>query len=525
MAAPGITTGVIRPDPRLVVRTRASKPKVRRIFRIPGGALPREFGVHNNDVTNLARGLTERVFNVEVEDPVGGKRLVAPPKPSPGHFRTELAACFDILVKKLPAAVPRTLERVVADYEGDRRLKVYTLAAESLRLLPVHKDDARLTTFVKAEKIDLVSKGDPAPRVIQPRTPRYNLEVGRYLKHLEKPIYNSIGRLWGSTTVFKGLNGVDRARELRKKWDRFNYPVAVGLDASRFDQHVSPDALRWEHKVYKACFSSPSDKASLAELLSWQVRNKGVGRAWDGSIRYEVEGCRMSGDMNTAMGNCLLMSCLVWTWCKKAGVVAELANDGDDCVVICESHDLGRFQRGLYEWFKSMGFTMKIEEPASVFEEIEFCQCHPVWTEGGWVMVRDPRKALAKDLHSVLPLDVPNMARGLCTAMGMGGAKLCAGVPVCQSFYQALVRLGEGKIIGRHPALESGFSRLCAGLEDRAIPVTDEARVSFWRAFGILPSEQLMLEDSLGSWQVDWTVEQRENTVDPTGFWQYYRFE
>lgn len=506
-----------------MVRSRACKPKTRKIYRIPGGALPREFGVHNNNVTNLLRGLTERVFNVEKENSAGNTVLGPPPKPGKGVFQAELRKCFAKLAPLLPHAVPRTLHEVVADYKGDRRFKVYASAAESLERLAVQPDDARLTTFVKAEKIDLTAKGDPAPRVIQPRTPRYNLEVGRYLKHLEKPIYKSIGALWGSVTVFKGRNGIDRARGLREKWDRFNTPVAVGLDASRFDQHVSPDALRWEHNVYKACFASPSDKIALGRLLQWQVHNKGVGRAWDGSIRYEVEGCRMSGDMNTALGNCLLMSSLVWEWCRQTGVDAELANDGDDCVVIFEAHQLSKFTSGLKEWFLRMGFTMKVEPPAWIFEEIEFCQSRPVETAGGWVMVRDPRKAMAKDLHSVLPLDSPGMARGLCTSIGLGGSALCAGVPVCQSFYQALVRLGEGKFIGQHPSMDTGFSRLCAGVEARDVPISDDARVSFWRAFGLLPSEQLLLETSLGGWQVDWTIERREYACDSTCFWQYYR--
>lgn len=517
-----MTTRVIRPDPRLVVRPKAFKPKSRKIYRIPGGALPREFGVHDNNVTNLVRALTERVFNVELEDSAGNKLLGAPPKPKPGHFRSTMAKCFDRLVRKLPRAVPRTLHEVVADYKGDRRHRVYANAARSLEVLPVQRDDARLTAFVKAEKVDLKLKGDPAPRVIQPRTPRYNLEVGRYLKHLEKPIYKSIGALWGSVTVFKGLNGVDRAECLREKWDRFATPVAIGLDASRFDQHVSRDALEWEHKVYKHCYSSPSDRTELGVLLGWQIDNKGIGVAWDGVVRYAVDGCRMSGDMNTALGNCLLMSCMVWEWCRVAGVKAELANDGDDCVVIMEKADVTRFLSGLQEWFTAMGFTMKVEAPAYCFEEIEFCQCHPVLTSSGWVMVRDPRKSLAKDLHSVLPLENPRMAKGLCTSVGMGGAALCAGVPMCQPFYQALIRLGEGQIIGQHPSMETGFSRLCAGVMKRDVNITDEARVSFWKAFGVLPSEQLLFEGSLGAWAVDWTIERRENVCDPTGFWQYY---
>jgi len=512
---------MVRPDPRLVVRPLDGRPKVRKIFRIPGGALPRVFGVHDNNITNLVRGLTERVFNVEVDRPDGTKVLQPPPKPEPGAFASSLSTFRNQLRPFLPHLTPRTPSEVVATYEGDRRHAVYKRAAESLALGRVRQDDARLTTFVKAEKIDM-AKGDPAPRVIQPRTPRYNVAVGCYVKHLEKPLYRAIGKLWGSTTVFKGLNGVERARELRKKWDGFLDPVAVGLDASRFDQHCSVDALKWEHSVYKLCFSDPADRALLGQLLSWQLVNRGVGRAWDGMVRYTVEGCRMSGDMNTALGNCLLMCAMVWTWLRQCQVTAQLANDGDDCVVVMERADLKRFQSGLREFFLQLGFTMKVEPAVDEFEGIEFCQCKPVWTERGWVMVRDPRKAMAKDLHSVLPLDDPRMALGLCTATGQGGLALCSGVPVCQLFYKNLVRLGRGVVIGRHPAMETGFARLCSGVVAEVVPISDAARISFWRAFGLLPSEQVLLEGALDLWTVEWNVERRESTADPQGFWQYY---
>jgi hypothetical protein len=50
----------------------------------------------------------------------------------------------------------------------------------------------------------------------------------------------------------------------------------------------------------------------LAELLKWQLQNKGFARTIDGLIKYSVEGCRMSGDMNTALGNCTIMCALVY---------------------------------------------------------------------------------------------------------------------------------------------------------------------------------------------------------------------
>jgi hypothetical protein len=133
-------------------------------------------------------------------------------------------------------------------------MKVYRAAADSLSTIPVSKRDAVLSTFVKAEKINLTKKPDPAPRVIQPRSPRYNVAVGRYLKRLEKDIYRALKALAGDVVVMKGYNAGQSGEIIARKWARFNRPCAIGLDASRFDQHVSEAALRWEHSVYTQLF-------------------------------------------------------------------------------------------------------------------------------------------------------------------------------------------------------------------------------------------------------------------------------
>lgn len=483
--------------------------KLRDVYRLSSLSGPIQFGVHNNNLSNLRRGLVERVFYVE-----GPTGLVPPPRPLPGVFDTRLQEFKDRLLGHMKLASPCTLDQFVQLYAGDRRQKVYQKAVESLQLEPVCPKDAHLTTFVKAEKVNFSKKPDPAPRVIQPRTPRYNSEVGCYVKQLEKRLYRGIAKVFGETTVLKGYNAADSGRLMREKWEKYHRPVAVGLDASRFDQHVSEDALRWEHSVYEACFYSP-DRRKLRNLLRWQIDNRGCARASDGHIKYRVRGCRMSGDMNTALGNCLLMSGMVWAYLREIGIRASLANNGDDCVVIMEQKDLARFTQGLTTWFVEMGFTMKVEPPVTVFEQIEFCQTHPIWVDGGYLMCRDGLTAMAKDCHSVLPLKEGRVALGWATAIGECGLSLCGGIPIFQAFYQRLIQAGEGVHMGAHPALESGFARLSAGMQRRVRLVSDATRVSFWEAFGILPSQQVRLEAMLTDTSVSLrTVLQRATTED-----------
>lgn len=386
-------------------------------------------------------------------------------------------------------------------YRG-RRQAIYQRAVESLSSKAVTRRDSNLKAFVKAEKIlwcvasvvqKVTAKVDPAPRLIQPRDPRYNVEVGKFLKPHEGLVYKAIGRVWGDVTVAKGLNASQRGQLVQKKWNNFRRPVAVGLDASRFDQHVSASALRWEHSVYALMNNSPE----ILELLSWQIRNRGVAYTRDGKVKYSVQGCRMSGDMNTALGNCLLMSAMVWSYCEQRDIKAKLINDGDDCVVFMEQRSLESFQDGLDMWFTQMGFTMKVEAPVYKLEHVEFCQCHPVWTPEGYVMIRNIRQSLGKDCTSIKPLDTEGIFRKWCGEVGDCGMSLTGGIPVVSEFYKLLQRTSKGQRslrLGYDPVFETGMRMMARGMDRQYGEVHDFTRVSFYHAFDVQPDMQIQWE-------------------------------
>lgn len=465
------------------------------------------FGVHNSSLRNMLRGIRERVYAVE-KDGV----LVPPPRPEPGFIGAQLAAEAAILDKIAFPTTPMSEDDFVALYVG-RRHKIYQDARDSLAGLPVNRADADSSSFLKAEKIAFYAKADPAPRMIHPRSPRYNVALGRYVRKIEHKVYRAVDRMWSSDTIMKGYNASQVAGKLRRKWDKFRRPVALGLDASRFDQHVSVDALRWEHERYLAWFVG-HDKSELARLLSWQLSTKCVGRCDDGAVKYRVDGMRFSGDMNTGLGNCLLMSSMVHAWCRKRGVVAELANNGDDCVLILEANQVAQLDVcGMAAWFTRMGFTLKVESKAMDFERIEFCQASPVFNGEGWVMTRKHGHAMAKDCVSLKPLDGRRVFDRWRLAVGEGGLALTSGLPVQQEFYAALTRGAVGKPLV-DITLESGMMRLAQGMEAKYRPVVAAARYSYWLAFGCTPDEQEALERELQRRNLVYAPPMREGTYE-----------
>jgi len=461
---------------------------------IGGLATTPDLGVHNSNIVNLERGVLERVFFVK-----DGDGFSRPPQPIYGAFKRKLSYFKDIIVRGMLPTTPIKRQEFPLLYRGRRRT-VYENAVASLTRKDVDAADARVKCFVKAEKINFSAKKDPAPRIISPRDPRYNVAVGCYLKPIEHSVYRSIANAFGDTTVAKGLNVEEVANLLWKKWSSFEDPVAVGLDASRFDQHVSIDALRWEHSVYNGIFRD----SQLAKLLSWQLRTKCVGYLPDGKLKYTTEGTRMSGDMNTAMGNCLIMCALVHAHAKEMHIPIKLVNNGDDCVVIMSSRHLRRYTAGLHNWFHDMGFNMKVEEPVRTFEQIEFCQMHPVFDGTTFIMVRNPNISIAKDSLSIKPLNSESIFRKWVGAVGEGGLSLTGGIPILQSFYMCMERASRGKRLKDDPTQETGWWFLSKNMHRKASNVADAARYSFYVAFDILPDMQVAVERYYDSFEPRW---------------------
>ena len=142
-------------------------------------------------------------------------------------------------------------------------------------------------------------------------------------------------------------------------WERYACPTAVGLDASRFDQHINKLLLKFEHMVYKMWSELEGDDLPpLWILLQAQLDNCGIYVGMDGILRYKVDGCRMSGDMNTSLGNVIIMCSLMYSFFEHKNMLGEISllNDGDDCVIIMERSNVEWFLEGLEDWFLEMGW-------------------------------------------------------------------------------------------------------------------------------------------------------------------------
>jgi len=503
----GISASTTLTHESVQLHLRATKTRYEKWYYVVGGMGSQfTFFSFNPDLETAKCALLERVYFHEVS---GG--FEPPFKPEARIVDGLLQPFSKEFDRLVVTSHPVALDTYPSVYTGRRRA-LYEKAAKKVLVSGFIPKYAYLNSFVKCEKLQTVTSKSKepnkwvnasVPRLIQPRKPEFNVCVGRFLRHLELKIFSMVNRVFGDSAgrdayapvIQKGFNTFQRAQHMYAGWSRISNPRAIILDATRFDQHVNPSVLRWEHRRYLK-FYGGSDRRELSKLLSAQIHNRGYIRTSEGKIKYEVEGGRCSGDMNTSLGNCLIMCAAVYAYMHSLKIAPRdfaLINDGDDCVLIVHDTDADRVASSLAEWFKKIGFLIKVGAPVAEFEDIGFCQTHPVFDGHIWRLVRNFPESLSKDATVLIDITNPAVYPRYFRSIGDCGAALTFGMPVLQEYYECFRRAASGLPLD-HPVFETGMYRLAAGLSPRYEPVTDEARVSFAKAFGLLPDAQLEIE-------------------------------
>lgn len=513
----GVDTGTSLRHRDFRIHRMGRAPKCRVWCQITGTAPPTSLGVYNASARNAERAFLERYYYCEVAPGVFAPAL---PVANDAYFADPWLLAFLVsVVRHVVLPPPAPIFDVVEAYRGTKHRR-YIEAAKRLELLGLMEAHCTLKAFVKFEKQDL----SKAPRVINPRAPEYNLELGRFLKFAEKEYFLAIQRTFGHPVVIKGYDHFEGARIFASHWHEFAEPVAVGLDAKKFDMHVSPAALTYEHAFYVCAYARCTPQQACAKLLSptkgdsgtvqrlcyllmKQVCNRGKARFPDGRIKFSMRGTRSSGDLNTSLGNCLIMCSLVHSYASRQRVKIRLANNGDDCVVFLERSCLARFVAGIPQFFNTFGFRMTVEPPVSILERAEFCQSHALYDGRAWRFVRHPRVVIQKAAMCLIPIKTRRDIRKWMMAVGLCEGFIYDGVPVLSSWARAYRRSGVYASLKFQAFVFKNTSRgYAVGNTPQQLPVLDAARVSFFKAFGITPEEQIALEQLYDNWRFCWDV-------------------
>lgn len=424
--------------------------------------------------------------------------------------------------------VPWSYLKTAESYSGAMRRR-YLEAERSLREDgPLSKRDSLLRAFLKAEKCG--SDKDAKPRMIFPRSPRFNLVVASWLKPLEHFLwgYLTAKRLFGGSNtrvVGKGLSPRARANLIIRKFGGFRDCVVFEVDGKAFEAHCVESLIAEEHRIYSSAY--PGD-GFLRSVLKRQVFS-GVSQ---GGVKFSRRGGRASGDFNTGMGNTLIMLAVVSAVLGSYAIKFDILVDGDNALVFLERADYPSVESRFFtDVLEASGFEMTLESPVDFIEGVRFGRSAPLYLGQrlGWTMVRDWLSVLSGAYASHRWLREPVFGRRWVRGVAQCELSLAVGVPVLQAAAASVLsQLGSVQDVSDDVLADQlyvGARRV--GLE-AVVEVTREARLSFERAFGVKPEEQVALEGRLSgvlvghpSGVVDFPPRSRWELAHP-GFYEPY---
>lgn len=380
---------------------------------------------------------------------------------------------------------PISREAVISCYKG-RKGREFLEAYNSLKECGHKKRDARIRMFLKADKYDTLVGLKP-PRAIQYRDKRYSLLLAQHLRPIEHQIYKGLD--WtGTAEIAKMRNPEQRASDVLRKWNCFDEPCAYLMDHSKFDSHVTVEMLEAEFAYYLK-WSPRTCMRRFRYFLSLQLYNRGVTR---NGTRYRIKGTRMSGELNTGLGNSTINRGLLRWYMASCGITKySIYVDGDDSILVIERRDVHKL-KNLKE-FERVGMETKGELVFN-FQDIDFCQSKLVEVDGRWIFVRNPFRLLSRTPWTIKKC-TETYRRRLIYSLGMCEGAIGVGIPIAQQFAKALRELvGVQKLV---PLEEIAYGSRWRGYSDATSMVTADTRESYFRAFGLTPEYQMAVEESI----------------------------
>lgn len=401
-------------------------------------------------------------------------------------------------------------EVVMQHYSGTKRAR-YLRAISHLRGHEVQKKHSKVKIFVKTELVEPVPGKLCKPRMISFRSDEFLLENKSWADDLERHFYGQQGGIYNSIDDLpecaKGHNMGKRANIIGRKVASLQNPRNVSLDGSAFDAHVHEETIRVVHKSYRKFLRKvgvhSKDISYISHLLKMEIVNQCVGNFPDGTLKYTVRGNRMSGDWETAFGNCLIMSAMVAAVMDVLNIPESCwrqYDDGDDCLLFVEA-EYQHLLVQLPELFKQLGMSIKVSEmvDAKTLENIEFCQSRPVFNGSRYIMCRNPQKMWNSYFTSPRWFNSKEMQMSYHHSIGYADSLMYENMPVISQLayemYSQTPAMRVNPQVLNQWRYDNGFMFKDYNIDISEPVVTPDARESFSKAWGISPTWQVHYEN------------------------------
>lgn len=396
-----------------------------------------------------------------------------------------IAVFTKYLTPPLDHLLPWKRHKVVNSYQGRWRKKYFD-AQQLYHATGLMKKYSAVNMFVK-DDLEMTCP-IKAPRAIQYRHPVFALEQGRFTKPMEEWLYAKTDEF--GTKIFAKSDPFTVAAMLLAKSKNFSEPVYLMLDASKFDSCVDKEWLKIILKCYLKLFPR---KYHRFLCYIWKQTFVNRGRTRKG-LTFLTHGTRMSGDMDTSLGNCIIMFLMLKIYLIKHNIKHSLMINGDDSLIVIERRDLAKSRDiGI---FKEFGFNMKFEVATNI-EEAEFCQARFINTDYGPTMSRNPIRILGRTSWTTTKYGRKDI-RAFLNTIGLCERAASYGVPIASALATKLIEMAAtSRKVTLSPWLTQQYLDKLRPWKTGPPKITLETRTSFESAWGISVADQLRIENSI----------------------------
>lgn len=223
--------------------------------------------------------------------------------------------------------------------------------------------------FTKIEKMQLSKY--KAPRMIQGRHFSFNIAYGKYIKPLEK----MVSKYSKKSSKYFGKGDYDtQAAKILEMASKYNYYTEC--DHTTFDAHVTVEHLKVTHQFYKQCYPTEYHH-ELTKLSKRTIRNTCISRTGD---RYTVKGTRMSGDVDTGFGNCLINYAIIKDILEKMKIKGEVIVNGDDSIIFTNT-EINQIE--FEQHCRKYNMETKCNKSETNIHKVEFCRTKLIFNAEG----------------------------------------------------------------------------------------------------------------------------------------------
>ena len=333
----------------------------------------------------------------------------------------------------------------------------------------------KMKCFNKAEQY---SEYKPI-RGIFSRHDYYKCWIGPLMKSIEIKIYEH-------PSFIKHVPVSERPRYV---FDRLHLGKIIATDYSAFESSFTPEIMRAvECQLYQ--YMVPQQSAKIRRFCDDIT---GVNTCEFKGCRLKVQACRMSGEMNTSLGNGFTNLMIMLFLCNRLGSKVDGVVEGDDGLFSVQ----GQIPKS--DNYAALGFSIKLEE-VNELSEASFCGfvADPIELEN----VRDPVKTFVKLGWTLSPRrnGKSRVLKGLLRAKAFSLLHELPHCPILTKLALRVIDLTEGiKALYDFDWWEEQLKSFPLVTDGR---VGIRTRLLVERKYGLSVSNQLECENDLDSWSL-----------------------